>query len=574
MEPISPPLCLTIASEADRQAIYTIRHAIYADELGQHPTNASQQLTDSLDGINHYIVAKQHDTLVGFISITSPTAKIYSIDKYFNRSGIPYQFDEQLYEVRLLTVVQANRTSHVALALMFAVFRWVQSHGGQHIVAICRSDLADMYRKAGLKLLGPKAVSGQVTYELAVADIDGLDKQVQNNRPLYEALRQKLNWQLPFTYFAPSACYHGGQFFDAIGEDLQTLDKAQQIINADVLDAWFPPPPAVLNIVQENLAWFLKTSPPTHATGLRKVIAQVRGVGEHCVLPGAGSSDLIFLALRSLLSPRSSVLLLDPCYGEYPHVLERVIGCQVSRFTLSRENGFTVDRAALLTEIKRGYDLVVLVNPNSPTGVHMSKAVLEAMLSEVPTSTLVWVDETYIDFVDSSESLEQFAVTRENIIVCKSMSKAYALSGIRVAYLCSSPHWLETLKSLSPPWSVSLPAQAAAIAALNDPDYYREKYAQTHALRAILKRNLLDSGVEEVIDGVANFLLFYLPTCLSTDEFLTACRRENLFLRDVSNMGKSLGPHAVRVAVKDRPTLDRMMTIIGKVLNAVNQVAG
>ena len=428
-----------------------------------------------------------------------------------------------------------------------------------------------MYQKAGLQLLGPTVTSGQVTYELAVADIDRLQKQVQTNHEQYEALRQKLNWQLPFSFFAPSACYHGGQFFEAIGEDLQAIHKAKQVINADVLDAWFLPSPAVLNVLHENLAWLLQTSPPTHADGLRRVIAQVRGVPEASVLPGAGSSDLIFLALRNLLSPTSNVLLLDPCYGEYPHVLEQVIGCRVSRFTLSRENGFSVDTHELVAEIKRGYDLVVLVNPNSPTGIHIPRRLLEVMLSQVPPTTLVWVDETYIDFIDTAESLERFAVTRENVIVCKSMSKAYSLSGVRVAYLCSSPHWLETLRSLSPPWAVSLPAQAAAIAALNEPDYYKEKYTQTHELRAILKQNLLDLGIDEVIDGDANFLLFYLPTHLTTDEFLAACRQENLFLRDVSNMGKSLGSNAVRIAVKDAETTNRMIAILGKVLRRVEQ---
>ena len=564
-------LRLLIASEADRQVIYAIRHAVYADELRQHPINDLYQLTDSLDAVNHYVVAKQDDKLVGFVSVTSPTAKTYSVDKYFDRSVIPYPFDEDLYEIRLLTVIKTNRASHVALALMFASFRWIQSHGGQHIVAICRTDLAAMYQKAGLQLLGQTAKSGQMTYELAIAGVDQLQQQVRNNYGQYEALRQKLNWQLPFSYFAPSACYHGGQFFNAIGEELQTLYKAKQIINADVLDAWFPPSPAVLNILQENLAWLLQTSPPTHANGLRKVIAQVRGVSEQCILPGAGSSDLIFLAMGSLLSPASKVLLLDPCYGEYPHVLEQVIGCQISRFALCRANEFNVDTEALLTEIKRGYDLVVLVNPNSPTGVHIPRKTLETMLSQVPITTLVWVDETYIDFVNAAESLEQFAVTTENVIICKSMSKAYALSGIRVAYLCSSPHWLETLKSLSPPWAVSLPAQAAAIAALNDPDYYREKYAQTHSLRATLKQSLLNLGVEGVINGVANFLLFYLPDHVVTSEFLAACRHENLFLRDVSNMGKSLGPNAVRIAVKDAETNNRMVAILEKVLSRVEQ---
>lgn len=90
------------------------------------------------------------------------------------------------------------------------------------------------------------------------------------------------------------------------------LHLARQIINADVLDAWFPPSPTVLATLQENLPWLLQTSPPTHAEGLIRVIARTRGVLEACILPGAGSSSLIFLALRQWLTSTSRVLLLDP----------------------------------------------------------------------------------------------------------------------------------------------------------------------------------------------------------------------------------------------------------------------
>ncbi len=560
-------ITLSTASEADRQSIYSIRHAIYAKELHQHPTNLSGQLRDKLDEVNQYIVAKVADELVGFVSITPPAAPTYSVDKYVGRSAIPYPFDDYLYEVRLLTVVDNYRSSHAALGLMVAAFRWVQAHGGRAIVAIGRTNLMPMYQKAGLRSLGIQVPSGAVTYELCTALVNDLQASVEQKKAVYEALQAKLNWQLPFSFFAPSACYHGGQFFNAIGEDLQTLHKAAHIINADVLDAWFSPSPKVLRVLQDHLAWLLQTSPPTHADGLTRTIAQVRGVPVSCVLAGAGSSDLIFLALSQLLTERSTVLLLDPCYGEYAHVLEKVIRCQVNRFRLRREEGFVINTARLLHEINQGYDLVVLVNPNSPTGVHLPKHELQGMLVQVPASTQVWIDETYIDYVSSVESIETFVVQRENVIVCKSMSKAYALSGARVGYLCSSPHLLESLRSLTPPWAVSLPAQAAAIAALTEPAYYQEKYDQTHVLREKLRQQLRVIGLVDSIPGVANFLLTYLPDQVTdVPTFLASCQQEGLFLRDVSNMGESLGKNAIRIAVKDEPTIDRMIGIIDKAL--------
>lgn len=573
MSLISPlKLILSVASEQDRRAIYKIRHTIYASELNQYSVNSTNQLTDELDLENHYIVARYCNEIIGFISITSPVSKKYSVDKYFTRSAVPFPFDEYLYEIRLLTVLKENRNSNVALALMFAAFRWVQSHGGLYIVAICRTDLIEMYRKAGLKPLHVSAQSGKVRYELSVACIDDLQMMVQNKILLCESLQNKIDWQLPYLFFVPSACYHGGSFFKAIGEDLQTLKKAKQIINADVLDAWFPPSPNVLKTLHENLSWLIQTSPPTHAEGLVKVIAEVRGIKEQYILTGAGSSDLIFLSLRSLLNKKSRVLIIDPCYGEYIHVLEHVIQCSVTRFNLCREEGFIIDTTLLLREINKGYDMVVIVNPNSPTGVHVPKNEMEEMLSQIPHSTIVWLDETYIEFVCSTESLEKFAVKTENIIICKSMSKVYALSGVRAAYLCCSPHLIEILKHVTPPWAISLPAQAAAIAALKDPEYYKEKVAETHLLRAKLKQNLLELGVTEVVEGVANFLLFYLPIHIQpVATFLESCKNENLFLRDVSNMGKSLGNNAVRIAIKDKVTNNRMIDIMRKVFISVNE---
>ena len=103
--------------------------------------------------------------------------------------------------------------------------------GGLHIVAICRADLIEMYRKAGLTPLALITQSGNVTYELAVASIKDLQLIVNKNRSFYESLQNKIDWQLPYLFFAAAACYHGGSFFKAIGEDLQTLDKAIQIIN-------------------------------------------------------------------------------------------------------------------------------------------------------------------------------------------------------------------------------------------------------------------------------------------------------------------------------------------------------
>jgi histidinol-phosphate/aromatic aminotransferase/cobyric acid decarboxylase-like protein len=355
-----------------------------------------------------------------------------------------------------------------------------------------------------------------------------------------------------------TTCYHGGAFFQAIGDEFDALERALRVISADVLDAWFDPAPAVLDALREHLPFALRTSPPTNAEGMERVIARRRGVPAESVLAGAGSSDLIFLALRHWLAPRSRVLILDPMYGEYRHVLERVIGCRVERLTLDGDESFVVDPDRLACAVRHSYDLVVLVNPNSPTGQHMPRADLERVISRSPAR--FWIDETYVDYVGAHESLEQFAARTPNVVVCKSMSKMYALSGARSAYLCGSRPLIDELRSITPPWSVSLPAQIAACAALGSTDHYEARWRETHALREKLATGLRALGWR-VWPSVANFLLCEVP---DGPALLSACRDHGLFLRDASTMGRNLGPNAVRVAVKDAATNQRMIDIIAR----------
>jgi histidinol-phosphate/aromatic aminotransferase/cobyric acid decarboxylase-like protein len=358
-------------------------------------------------------------------------------------------------------------------------------------------------------------------------------------------------------------CYHGGAFFEAIGDDFATLERSRTVINADVLDAWFPPSPIAIAAVRRYLPWLLRTSPPTSSEGLTRAIAGARRVDPAHVLPAGGSSTLIFLALRQWLTSRSRVLLLDPTYGEYAHVLDNVVGCRVERLGLARENGYAVDPDRLLAAIRRHHDLVILVNPNNPTGAHIPREVLEDILSRVPAGTKVWVDEAYVDYVGADQSLEPFATRTENVVVCKSMSKVYALSGARVAYLCGAARLVAELRPLLPPWAVSLPGQVAAVAALRDPVYYARRYRETHRLREGLANMLCEARAGEVVPSVANWILCHLaPDGPSAADVVRRCREQRVFLRDVGPMGSRLGAHALRTAVKDDTTNARIAEVV------------
>ena len=151
-----------------------------------------------------------------------------------------------------------------------------------------------------------------------------------------------------------------------------------------------------------------------------------------------------------------------------------------------------------------------------------------------------------------------------NVVVCKSMSKVYGLSGARAAYLVGHPETVSELRRLTPPWSVSLPAQVAAVRALESPDYYAECYAQTNALRMQLAAGIaaIDSQID-VVDGNGNYVLFHLPTDGPTaGEVVERCRTRGLFLRDASVTSPSLGCYSLRAAVKDQVTQRRMLEIM------------
>jgi histidinol-phosphate/aromatic aminotransferase/cobyric acid decarboxylase-like protein len=561
------PVIISLATDHDRSAIYRMRHVTYAQELGQHPTNENKQLTDSLDSFNSYIVARRGANLVGFISITPPGRK-YSIDKYLAREALPFPVNDSLYEVRLLTVRKEYRNSEegaeIAGLLVYAALRWVEAHGGERIVAIGRREVMGLYRRIGLQPLGRQIPSGSVTYELMTGAVTDLRRRIPRYAALLRHYAQRIAWELNIPLETVPDCPHGGAFFETIGEEFEHLQRREEVISADVLDAWFPPAPAVVARLREHLPWLLGTSPPTRSAGLVRAIARARRISPDNILAGAGSSSLIFLAFRQWLNARSRVLLLDPTYAEYAHVCERVIGCRVDRLSLSRASSYRCDLADLASAASGQHDLVVIVNPNNPTGRHIPRTQLEPILRAIAPATRFWIDEAYIDYVSAEESLEQSACKLRNVVICKSLSKGYGLSGARVAYLCGSPGTLAELRPWLPPWAVSLPAQLAAVVALQNPQYYAERYRETHQLREELIRQLETLSPKlQVVPSRANFVLVHLsedgPTANAVIE---RCRKKGLFLRDVTDMGRNLGPYTLRIAVKDQPTQRRMIAIL------------
>lgn len=560
-------LSISVASLSDIDSVYALRHEVYATELGQYKKNKNKSLIDNDQVKSTYILAHQKKKLVGFVAVTSPNSPKFSFEVSLPKTELPFGLDST-YEIRALTVKQSSRGEKIANYLMYSAFRWIQSHGGERIISMGRIDVLDIYLRLGMRRYEKNFKAGEVTYELIGAKVSEISSHITSIDSQIKQMEMMVDWKMDFSFSQPSECYHGGAFFDAIGNRFDDLSRISNVINADVLDAWFDPAPEVQDMITNELAWTMKTSPPTRAEGLIEAIAEKRNVSNSSILPGAGSSDLIFLAFCHWLKPTSKVLILDPTYGEYSHIIEQIIKCQVERFELKREEGYKIDLDYLATKLDQKFDLFIWVNPNSPTGLHVKREDIESLLKKQSGCKRIWIDETYIEYIGKEQSLESFAARSTNIIVCKSMSKVYALSGLRSAYLCGSPHQLEDLKVLTPPWSISLPAQIAATYALESDSYYMEKYQETHNLKNELVAKLKDIGINEIIPGVANFIMFHLPNDFkSVSSIISECRKKGLYLRDVSGMGTSIGTNAMRMAVKDSATNKRMMEIFTTAVN-------
>ncbi len=572
---------ITIRPElpADRDAIYAMRHDVYAVELGQHPINEQRRLSDALDAHNQYLIAESDGRMIGFISLTPPTAPSYSIEKYLKRADIPAQFDDGLWEVRILTVAREHRRGPAALMLMRAGLHAIRDAGGRNVIVMGRSEVAPLYARVGLKHTGIAFTSGACQYQVMVASVEDIERASIGLPDVLARIESALarraaahppGTECRATQKAP--CDHGGAFFAAIGSSFDNISRRHSIISADVLDAWFPPAPGVMEALHEHLPWILATSPPTHADGLVRALSAARNIPESSIVVGAGSSSLIFLAMRHWLTPASRILILDPMYAEYEHIFERVIGCRVDRLPLTAANNFSVPHEKLRAALASGdYDLIAIVNPNNPTGIHIPRTELESLARAAHPRTRLWIDEAYIEYVGSAESMERFAAASANTVVCKSLSKGYALSGARAAYLTGPAHLAAELRRITPPWSVSLPAQIAAIRALADPVYYAARYAQTHDLRRHLAAQLRTLAPWHIHEGDINCILCLLPETgplSSATPIIERCRKAGVFIRHCATISPSLSDRAIRISVKDAPSNTRILDALRAALAA------
>ena len=292
--------------------------------------------------------------------------------------------------------------------------------------------------------------------------------------------------------------------------------------------------------------------PDDAAVALRRTLAAHTGVDSSCLLAGNGSSELIWLLATAYLDPGDHVLVVGPTFGEYARAA-RIMGAEVTEWRADAEADFVPDVPALCTAIRRlSPKMVFLCNPNNPTGVLLRRSESECVLTATPG--LLVVDEAYIGFVAKPPTILDL-VAGNRLVVVRSLTKDYALTGLRLGYAAAAPPVIEALRTVRPPWSVNVAAQAAGVAAIGDPMHLQHALALVQAAKAYLVAELPRLRWRAV-PSRANFLLVEVGD--------GACVRHQLLqhgcvLRDCASFGL---PAYVRIGVRTMPECRRLVTAI------------
>lgn len=294
---------------------------------------------------------------------------------------------------------------------------------------------------------------------------------------------------------------------------------------------------------------------------LRHAVAERYHIEEEQILCGNGAAELIYCLVEALQPKRA--LVMAPSFSEYEEALDSC-GCEVLRYLLKKEDAFCPDEG-FIRQIQSSIDMVFVCNPNNPTGGLVSISYIEEVcrMCEKVGAILV-VDESFLEFVPQAVSSRTLLRQYDNIVILQSFTKIYAMPGLRLGCVfCGKESLVDLVQKRLQPWNVSLPAQYAGIAAMQEKEYVEASARLIAHEREFLTEELrlagLENGVELIVyEGAANFLLFYGPELL-----WQYCLEEGVLLRDCSNF-EGLGKGWFRTAVRGHEENGRLIEAVRK----------
>lgn len=278
---------------------------------------------------------------------------------------------------------------------------------------------------------------------------------------------------------------------------------APAVLKMDLNESLLPPSPSVAEAVQAVLVGHeeaLNRYPEPTCAVVREAVGRYLSVPADHVLVTNGSNQAMELVARTFLTRDDSVLIVSPVYSVF-RIESSAQQARVKEFFFGDVFAPAFDE---LLAVAGRFKVVFLANPNNPTGVGFTRAQVVTLLEQCP-GTLVVLDEAYAEFHDApcADLVARFA----NLLVLRSLSKAFALAGVRCGYIVAQPSSLELLTHVFPPWSVNALTQAAAAAALADVAHMQRLVTECRTAKQWLVAKLTGLGFA-ARDTQANFILW------------------------------------------------------------------
>ncbi len=331
---------------------------------------------------------------------------------------------------------------------------------------------------------------------------------------------------------------HGGDIYSAREKiDGRIIDFSANINPLGI-------PQAVKNAIKDNIDGCEHYPDPLNRK-LRDAISAFEDIDKEWILCGNGSADIIF-RLTYALKPKKA-LLLAPTFAEYECAIKNT-GTEITYFHLKEEDEFKITED-ILSHVKPEFDIMFVCNPNNPTGQITDPKLMVRVLNHCcEHNVLLVIDECFIDFLRDSEkyTLKNELKSFDNLLILKAFTKTFSIPGIRLGYaLCSNQDLLFRITQSGQPWSVSVLAESAGIAAFSDKDYLPQTKEYIEHERVYLTDHLKKLNIR-VYNSEANYILFRTEDIIPLKQMLF---EHGILIRSCENYN-GLDEHYYRVAVK------------------------
>lgn len=308
----------------------------------------------------------------------------------------------------------------------------------------------------------------------------------------------------------------------------------------------------------------IRAYPDLESLELREALVKYTNVAVGNVLVANGMVPLLSATLRALNTRKC--MLPVPAFGEYRRTLS-LEGIAIEKHLLAEEAGFRPNLKHLLACCKTNRcDTLLLTNPHNPTGGLIARAELKALVRDAEASGIrILLDEAFIDFAPE-ESVSRDVTDSNNLFVFRSVTKFFAMAGMRVAYLIAPAEIAPRVADLLDPWPISWLASVAAVTAVKDAEYIAETIACNRREREVLSTDLAALGLPP-LPSRANFLLVRLNSANRNQSvWEQLILQHGIVVRNCATF-EGLDNCWVRVAVRRRQDNQRLIRALDAVLN-------